>query len=669
MGGTAQRTVLEYLGNVPPENRKLGDVVAAGYKGCLCVETGGPEPGVGCAGRGIISAFGLLADLDSGIVESDVTLYDVLGDVVCGGFAVPLRNDYADTVYVVTSGEFMSIYAANNILRGTANYNPDRIGGIVFNSRGDPEEDTRVEKFSRATGIPVVVRLERSPLFMEAEKKGKTVVECFPESGIASSFRSLAHQILKGKKYNAKYLPESELEKLILGRESVPSPAPEPVFPKAKKKKPKPYPSENRAYGEPIHGCAFSGASSVCTSVTGLSTVLHAPRSCAHFTVQLDSCNIKGARVRGYETVPAFEDPDVVCTDMTEETMVFGGNGLLCSKIEEGISEGKTDFAVITACPPGIIGDDSESAAAKLEHKHPGVKIAVLGEDGNAAGDFMQGVVDAGIGLLKKFAPGKRDTRPFTVNLVGVKTVSSSAQSELKQVKAILSELGIGVNCVMPGYCTLDELKEAPAASADLKLNPDRFTDRVCGFLEDQYGIPTLEVPVRGGLKGTVDWIGCVASFFGREERGKRIIEKLGTEFDRIMEGPRKILGGKRCCILTVGGDTDWITESIEKSGMILEKAYILRRSDYNADLVTDCGNCRFETLEEKDVGRAIEEIESLHPDIFLVPASVKMDPDIYQSRLPCAPATEPFAGKLLADDWIRGILAPKEEGWRKDVA
>ncbi|MDD3232871.1 MAG: ArsA-related P-loop ATPase, partial [Candidatus Methanomethylophilus sp.] len=140
IGGKVQQTVLDYLRNTKPDARRLGDIVAVGYKGCLCVEAGGPEPGVGCAGRGIISAFELLDSLGVGTVPLDLTLYDVLGDVVCGGFAVPLRNDNADTVYIVTSGEFMSIYAANNILRGTANYNPDRIGGIIFNSRGDPEE-------------------------------------------------------------------------------------------------------------------------------------------------------------------------------------------------------------------------------------------------------------------------------------------------------------------------------------------------------------------------------------------------------------------------------------------------------------------------------------------------------------------------------------------------
>lgn len=113
-----------------------------------------------------------------------MVIYDVLGDVVCGGFAVPLRKGYADTVFIVTSGEFMSLYAANNILRGTANYGADRIGGIIFNSRGDPAEEERVERFSQAVGIPVVARIPRSDLFMEAEVAAKTVMEMFPDSDV-----------------------------------------------------------------------------------------------------------------------------------------------------------------------------------------------------------------------------------------------------------------------------------------------------------------------------------------------------------------------------------------------------------------------------------------------------------------------------------------------------
>ncbi|MDR0198260.1 MAG: nitrogenase reductase, partial [Methanomassiliicoccaceae archaeon] len=135
-----------------------------------------------------------------------------------GGFAVPLRNDHADTVYIVTSGEFMSIYAANNILRGTANYNPDRMGGIIFNSRGDDEERERVARFSKAVDIPVIAEFARSRIFLEAERIGKTLIEAFPDSEAAKEFFRLAETVMHGKKYTAKPLSESELESTVLDR-------------------------------------------------------------------------------------------------------------------------------------------------------------------------------------------------------------------------------------------------------------------------------------------------------------------------------------------------------------------------------------------------------------------------------------------------------------------
>lgn len=668
ISGARQTTVLDYLKKTSPENRCLEDIMLSGYGGCHCVEAGGPEPGVGCAGRGIISAFDLLSALGADNICHDVTLYDVLGDVVCGGFAVPLRKNYADKVYIVTSGEFMSLYAANNILRGTSNYDPDRIGGIIFNSRGDPEEDGRVTKFSKVLNIPIICKIPRSPLFLEAEKIGKTVVELFPDSDIARTFDCLAHAVLNGMKYPARYLSDSELERLILDR--VTMERIEPTVPSQITKTPVtvPYSKGNLTYDVPIHGCAFSGASSVCTSIKGLTTVLHSPRSCAHFTVQLDTNCIKGAYVRGYSTAESFADPDVVCTDMTEKDMVFGGNTQLRSKLTDLISAGRKNLAVISSCPPGIIGDDPVSVARSLETEHPDVDITVLDEAGNAAGDFMQGVIDAGIALIEKYAV-RTATHPLSVNLVGTKTMSSSAGSELEQVTSILSDMGITVNCILPGFTDLEHLRECGNAAANLRLNHDEFSMKLCSFLEDRFGIPLLGEPVRGGLSGLSAWVRCTAKFFGLNEKAETVLKTYSERYTELMRGPRNLLKGKTCCIMTIGDDIGWITETIDRCGMILQKAIIVRRSDYNRNLSYRTPGISAETVDESRIPEILSEIDRLHPDILLTPAVADVSPSIYQSRLPCAPSTDPFAGRLLAEDWIRGTLAPKEEGWRKDVA
>ena len=116
--GKVQTTVTEYMRNVPPSQRRLDDIVNIGSNGVMCIEAGGPKPGVGCAGKGIVGMFQTLEKMDCSSLEADTIIYDVLGDVVCGGFAVPMRSLYSDSIIIVTSGEYMSLFAANNIMKG-----------------------------------------------------------------------------------------------------------------------------------------------------------------------------------------------------------------------------------------------------------------------------------------------------------------------------------------------------------------------------------------------------------------------------------------------------------------------------------------------------------------------------------------------------------------------
>ena len=154
--GRKVQTVLEYLLNTPPDEQMLESVLMEGYLGTGCVEAGGPKPGMGCAGRGILTAFEFL-DRFQVRKGYDHVVYDVLGDVVCGGFAVPVRKQYAEAVFLVTSGEAMALYAANNILQGIRNLDPEenRIAGIIYNSRGAADESRKVEAFAQAVGLPV----------------------------------------------------------------------------------------------------------------------------------------------------------------------------------------------------------------------------------------------------------------------------------------------------------------------------------------------------------------------------------------------------------------------------------------------------------------------------------------------------------------------------------
>lgn len=193
-------TVLELV-RARKNDFTLEDMVTVGYGGVICVEAGGPTPGLGCAGRGIIAALEKLAE--KGAYETykpDIVIYDVLGDVVCGGFSMPMRSGYADKVFVITSGENMAIHAAANIAMAIENFKGRgyaQLGGVILNRRNVKNEDAKVAELASDIQSQVVATLSRSDTVQEAEDLGKTVVEAFPESAMASEYRALAKKLLE----------------------------------------------------------------------------------------------------------------------------------------------------------------------------------------------------------------------------------------------------------------------------------------------------------------------------------------------------------------------------------------------------------------------------------------------------------------------------------------
>ncbi len=180
------------------------DVVYAGFNGVRCVEAGGPEPGVGCAGRGIIATFQLLEKF--GTLTGDVIVYDVLGDVVCGGFAMPMREGYAQEVYLVTSGELMSLYAANNICRAIQRLSARpksrcRLAGVICNAKNQPQEEELVAEFARRVNSHLVRFIPRDRVVQLAELNRKTVIEYEPASDQAQVYRDLAARVMENTRF------------------------------------------------------------------------------------------------------------------------------------------------------------------------------------------------------------------------------------------------------------------------------------------------------------------------------------------------------------------------------------------------------------------------------------------------------------------------------------
>ena len=201
LGGNPLLPVMNYIREHDEEPEKIEQIAKKGFGGVLCIETGGPTPGLGCAGRGIVTTFGLLEDLELfETYEPDVVLYDVLGDVVCGGFAAPIREGYAERVLIVTSGEKMALYAANNINTAVKNFE-DRgyatVGGIILNRRNVENEYEKVSAFAEENGLEIIADIPRSQDIIRFEDQGKTVIEGDQSLPVSQTYLELARRLLK----------------------------------------------------------------------------------------------------------------------------------------------------------------------------------------------------------------------------------------------------------------------------------------------------------------------------------------------------------------------------------------------------------------------------------------------------------------------------------------
>ncbi len=220
LGGMSQTTVLDTMREYEEDEIELDHILQEGFAGIRCVESGGPEPGVGCAGRGIIAAINMLEELGAYTSDLDYVFYDVLGDVVCGGFAMPIREGKAREIYLVVSGELMALYAANNICKGIVRYAESggvRVGGIICNSRNVENERELVERFAEELGTKLVYFVPRDPIVQVAEIHRQTVMEYAPESAQAGEYAALAEAVEQNTDLVIpKPMSQDRLEELML---------------------------------------------------------------------------------------------------------------------------------------------------------------------------------------------------------------------------------------------------------------------------------------------------------------------------------------------------------------------------------------------------------------------------------------------------------------------
>ena len=671
--GQAIPTALDYMRTTGPLDYKIEDILFRGFGGVGCIEAGGPVPGVGCAGRGIISTFNLLDQFN--IRQSyDLILYDVLGDVVCGGFAVPIRQEYADSVLIVTSGAYMSIYAANNIMRGVKNFDGSgkRIAGILYNRGNLDGEDERVKLFSEAVGIPVVTAFPRSESFVKAERESRTVIESGEDAGLCGLFTALAAKIQAGMRtYEANPLEDNELERRVLGirgKGAVSIPvsgvSAATVAAEAPQKSVVRYLSKNIIRNEPLHGCAFNGAISMSLHIMDAVILAHAPKSCAFLSYQsVSSAGRRGLFERG-ALLPVALAPNLECTQMRESDMVFGGMDTLREKLEAIKENSPKAVVIVSSCPAGIIGDDVDRAAAEATaEKCPVVAIKA---DGNMAGDYLQGMLMSYTALARGFIKKDASTVPDTVNIVFEKVVAKNTNPNYETVKEMLSQMGVRISCRFLCETTFEALQSFCAAPLNLLAFKDYTGRMLKEFFETEFGCRFAERAFPVGLAETEGWLMEIAEFFGRQNEAERIIARYTIEYNREIEALKPVLRGKTLMVITYNHNLDWILKTALDLEMEIVKLGILNFSQ-DIGFTTELG-AALNVEENYDKENRAADIERYQPDILLSNYEFPTgERKMISDTLPMCPDTGFFSGLNIARRWASMFTMDLKGDWRQD--
>ena len=674
MGGRALPTVLDYLRDTPKEAACVDAVLGRGFCGVGCIEAGGPKPGVGCAGRGIISAFEFLER--NGVKSNyDLILYDVLGDVVCGGFAVPIRREYADAIFLVTSGEFMALYAANNILRGIRNFDGERhhrVAGILYNRRNVAGEDQRVERFARAVGLPVCETIPRSDAFARAEEKKCTVVELDEPGPEREVFYRLARRIQSGLTlYPARPLSDEELEAVVLYGKTVNEPnAQAPA--QATQKQPiaapglpdsPPAPDPQRP---PLYGCAFNGAATSAIHLTDAVIIAHAPRACAFYTWQnISSPGRKNLFNRGI-LMPSAISPNFESTDIGQTQAVFGGMEALRESVRAAMERRPGAVVVISSCVSGIIGDDILSVE---DMSTPEIPVIAVDADGDIKGDYMEGIEMCLHKIARRLIDPDTPKRPMTVNLIGETGVANNTTINYQTISGLLGDMGITVNCRFLGDASASEIRRLTAAPLNILAVDSPDNRKLQTWLEQRYGCRFFDECLPVGFQATASFLERIGDFFGCRAAAEPVIGREKARFEAEAAHLRPLLKGKTALMTTINANMDWLWDAAEAVGMDFSWIGVLNylRRELR---ITDRPERRDRVEEITDRTLVARRIQELKPDVVLSNYTAALpEADYITDNMPMGQLVGFRAGLDTMDRWARLMQTRREGVWMRDEA
>lgn len=652
LGGKFQETVLQKAGN--RSDIKLNDVMAISESGIGCIEVGGPEPGVGCAGRGLLTAFDILTKSDIDGSEADIMIYDVLGDVVCGGFAVPMRPENSDIIYIVSSGEFMALYAANNIMRGMKNYPSEepRLAGIIFNMRGLEKEERYMKDFSDATGVPIIAKVPRSNMFERAEDMNLPVVNAFPESDAAAAISLIADDVEKRMRREIQCiepnpLSDIQLDNLIKGLvnpEKEPEPEGGKVTCKGRRRR---------------RICAARGAASLLCKISDMSILIHGPESCA-YTMSYTEDNHSAREYSNNTDMIVRTDNNIFCTGITDSDMISGSIGKLESQLRRLILERNGPITVVTTCVPGMIGDNSKAVIDKIS-KETGRDINLMDCSGLFVGDVLKGR-DMAIEYLCSGIMPNISKIPGTVNFVDNGFGKMNYGKNRKNMTELLDIFSLKVNARLFDGCTSADIRTAGRAEYGIMVSESKRSLSLKASLETA-GLTNYLKPVPSGFRETTEWIRDTGRRLDMNEAAEDYIASISREYDRYTAEMRPKLSGKR--VLIISGTVtpvQWAIDTLKDVGMKTVKVGFIRfEDDEEAELLSSDIPVQ-DNYSMKNIG---EDIRNLKPDLILGHSNFAKDPGVRNGFVPIESFTHKGSFNLIKRTYNL-IRAPSVSEWER---
>lgn len=539
----------------------MANPVCEGLNGISCTECGGADPGTGCAGKGIQMLFAALED-----VEADYRVYDVLGDVVCGGFSVPARKAYADGIIIVTSGEFMSLFAANNILRGLKNINPGPcVLGIVLNRRGNEDEERAVRAFSEATGLPILADIPRSELFRSAEAEGKALSRMYPDSEEAEELQRLS-DLIQGSPLGHVPSPLSEtaMSDIARGR-----PVRNIRIPKANKTCTfDSFDSErNLTYcGDFVMpACTSHGAVDAAMRISDAAVILHGPRNCAFL---MEYAFRRRVLNNSAERSGTIADPGLYSTDLDASETFVETRKNIGTAVSRAKEDGYGTMFLVPSCTSEIMSTELGPIAAELSREH-GVEVIPVSADGQFLSSKFGGTIGLFETLIRRMSP--KETVKGSVNLIARWFYGLGKDRNTEAIGHILDLLDLRVGTRFLDFCRMADIEDFCSGEMDIQIGRGNLNSKIADRISKVTGRRrALIVDVPTGLCGClrlIDRLEEYAPWIGAKADAARA--SLRSEFESMLEPFRPTFKGKRVVIYCImARDLEWQVETLRGLGV-----------------------------------------------------------------------------------------------------